>query len=37
VELSDQQALTALMRAMRSVPGVYDVYRAHLTTAAVQD
>lgn len=28
VRLPDPQALTALMRAMRSVPGVYDVYRA---------
>ena len=33
VELADQQALTALMRAMRSVPGVYDVYRARLAVA----
>jgi guanosine-3',5'-bis(diphosphate) 3'-pyrophosphohydrolase len=28
VELPDREALTVLMRAMRSVPGVYDVYRA---------
>ncbi len=35
VELPDQEALTALMRAMRSVPGVYDVYRArHAVTDA---
>jgi GTP pyrophosphokinase len=34
VELSDPQALTALMRAMRSVPGVYDVYRAQPVMAA---
>jgi GTP pyrophosphokinase len=33
VELPDQQALTALMRAMRSVPGVYDVYRAQPAVA----
>jgi GTP diphosphokinase / guanosine-3',5'-bis(diphosphate) 3'-diphosphatase len=32
VELPDQQALTALMRAMRSVPGVYDVYRGRPAT-----
>ncbi|MFG1808324.1 RelA/SpoT family protein [Streptomyces sp. NPDC049040] len=28
VELPDPRALTGLMRAMRAVPGVYDVYRA---------
>ncbi len=28
VELPDPRALSALMRAMRAVPGVYDVYRA---------
>jgi GTP pyrophosphokinase len=28
VELPDPRALNPLMRAMRSVPGVYDVYRA---------
>jgi GTP pyrophosphokinase len=28
VELPDAEALTGLMRAMRAVPGVYDVYRA---------
>jgi GTP pyrophosphokinase len=28
VELPDPQALAGLMRAMRAVPGVYDVYRA---------
>nr|WP_229698589.1 HD domain-containing protein [Wenjunlia tyrosinilytica] len=37
VELPDADALPALMKAMRDVPGVYDVYRAHhrphMTTA----
>jgi GTP diphosphokinase / guanosine-3',5'-bis(diphosphate) 3'-diphosphatase len=37
VELPDQQALTALMRAMRAVPGVYDVYRARLTVASAKN
>jgi GTP pyrophosphokinase len=37
VELPDPQALTALMRAMRSVPGVYDVYRARLAVAGARD
>ncbi|MEU6850076.1 HD domain-containing protein [Actinacidiphila alni] len=36
VELPDPRALTALMRAMRSVPGVYDVYRARLTVTAAR-
>ena len=37
VELPDPGALRALMRAMRSVPGVYDVYRAqHAVTAGRQ-
>lgn len=34
VELPDAEALPALMRAMRSVPGVYDVYRAQRQVAA---
>jgi GTP pyrophosphokinase len=34
VELPDAEALPALMRAMRAVPGVYDVYRAHRQVAA---
>ncbi|NUR00773.1 MAG: bifunctional (p)ppGpp synthetase/guanosine-3',5'-bis(diphosphate) 3'-pyrophosphohydrolase, partial [Streptomyces sp.] len=34
VELPDREALTALMRAMRSVPGVYDVYRAQPVMAS---
>ncbi|HEY3479854.1 MAG TPA: HD domain-containing protein [Streptomyces sp.] len=34
VELPHPQALGALMRAMRAVPGVYDVYRAQLAVAA---
>jgi guanosine-3',5'-bis(diphosphate) 3'-pyrophosphohydrolase len=33
VELPDPRALGALMRAMRSVPGVYDVYRARPAVA----
>ncbi|MYS24525.1 GTP pyrophosphokinase [Streptomyces sp. DvalAA-14] len=33
VELPDPRALGALMRAMRSVPGVYDVYRARPAAA----
>jgi GTP pyrophosphokinase len=33
VELPDPTALSALMRAMRSVPGVYDVYRAQPAVA----
>ena len=36
VELPDPQALSALMRAMRSVPGVYDVYRAQPAVAAAR-
>jgi guanosine-3',5'-bis(diphosphate) 3'-pyrophosphohydrolase len=36
VELPDPGALSALMRAMRSVPGVYDVYRARLAVAATR-
>lgn len=36
VELPDPQALSALMRAMRSVPGVYDVYRARLAVTAAR-
>ncbi|MFF7198967.1 RelA/SpoT family protein [Streptomyces sp. NPDC008079] len=36
VELPDPQALAILMRAMRSVPGVYDVYRARLAVTAAQ-
>jgi GTP pyrophosphokinase len=36
VELPDPQALTALMRAMRAVPGVYDVYRAQPAVAAAR-
>ncbi|HEY5833920.1 RelA/SpoT family protein [Streptomyces sp.] len=36
VELPDPQALTALMRAMRSVPGVYDVYRAQPAVAGIR-
>ncbi|WP_333766640.1 RelA/SpoT family protein [Streptomyces sp. IBSBF 2435] len=34
VELPDPQALAGLMRAMRAVPGVYDVYRAKPAVAA---
>jgi GTP pyrophosphokinase len=34
VELPDAGALSALMRAMRAVPGVYDVYRAQLAVTA---
>lgn len=34
VELPDPQALAALMRAMRAVPGVYDVYRARPAVTA---
>jgi GTP pyrophosphokinase len=34
VELPDADALPALMRAMRAVPGVYDVYRAQRVAAA---
>jgi GTP pyrophosphokinase len=37
VELPDPQALTGLMRAMRAVPGVYDVYRARPAVAAGRD
>ena len=39
VELPDPQALPALMRAMRAVPGVYDVYRArsHRRRPATRD
>ena len=37
VELSDPQALTGLMRAMRAVPGVYDVYRARSAFVADRD
>jgi GTP pyrophosphokinase len=33
VELPDRKALSALMRAMRAVPGVYDVYRAQPVAA----
>jgi GTP pyrophosphokinase len=36
VELPDAEALPALMRAMRAVPGVYDVYRAQRQVAAVR-
>jgi GTP pyrophosphokinase len=36
VELPDPGALSALMRAMRSVPGVYDVYRARLAVTAAR-
>ncbi|MBM9507182.1 RelA/SpoT family protein [Actinacidiphila acididurans] len=36
VELPDRHALTALMRAMRSVPGVYDVYRAKPAMASAR-
>ncbi|MDX3234771.1 HD domain-containing protein [Streptomyces sp. ME03-5709C] len=36
VELPDPGALPALMRAMRAVPGVYDVYRAQEAVAAAQ-
>ncbi|MBY8878637.1 RelA/SpoT family protein [Actinacidiphila acidipaludis] len=35
VELPDADALSALMRAMRAVPGVYDVYRAQLAVTGV--
>ncbi|MFI0899763.1 RelA/SpoT family protein [Streptomyces sp. NPDC020983] len=34
VELPDPRALTGLMRAMRAVPGVYDVYRARPAVTA---
>ncbi|NUP43158.1 MAG: bifunctional (p)ppGpp synthetase/guanosine-3',5'-bis(diphosphate) 3'-pyrophosphohydrolase [Streptomyces sp.] len=34
VELPDPRALAGLMRAMRAVPGVYDVYRARPAVAA---
>ncbi|NJP47546.1 RelA/SpoT family protein [Actinacidiphila epipremni] len=34
VELTDPHALAGLMRAMRAVPGVYDVYRARPAVAA---
>ncbi|MEC3997557.1 HD domain-containing protein [Actinacidiphila sp. DG2A-62] len=38
VELPDPRALSALMRAMRAVPGVYDVYRAQpAVTGAARD
>jgi GTP diphosphokinase / guanosine-3',5'-bis(diphosphate) 3'-diphosphatase len=33
VELSEAAALPGLMRAMRRVPGVYDVYRTHYPIA----
>jgi guanosine-3',5'-bis(diphosphate) 3'-pyrophosphohydrolase len=33
MELTDPGALTGLMRAMRAVPGVYDVYRARSAAA----
>jgi GTP pyrophosphokinase len=36
VELPEAAALTALMRAMRAVPGVYDVYRAQRRIAAAR-
>jgi GTP pyrophosphokinase len=36
VELPEAAALTALMRAMRAVPGVYDVYRAQRKVAAAR-
>ncbi|MCM2425737.1 RelA/SpoT family protein [Streptomyces sp. RKAG337] len=36
VELPDAEALPGLMRAMRSVPGVYDVYRAQRAMAAAR-
>ncbi len=36
VELPDPGALPALMRAMRSVPGVYDVYRDRPAVAATR-
>jgi GTP pyrophosphokinase len=36
VELPDPEALPALMRAMRSVPGVYDVYRARPAVTAAR-
>jgi GTP diphosphokinase / guanosine-3',5'-bis(diphosphate) 3'-diphosphatase len=35
VELPEAGALPALMRAMRAVPGVYDVYRAQLAVTGV--
>ncbi|WP_328916567.1 MULTISPECIES: RelA/SpoT family protein [unclassified Streptomyces] len=37
VELPDPQALGPLMRAMRSVPGVYDVYRAQLAVTGARN
>lgn len=37
VELSDPRALARLMRAMRAVPGVYDVYRAKPAVTAGRD
>jgi guanosine-3',5'-bis(diphosphate) 3'-pyrophosphohydrolase len=36
VELPNPEALSVLMRAMRSVPGVYDVYRARPTVTAAR-
>ncbi|MDX6356178.1 MAG: diphosphokinase / guanosine-3,5-bis(diphosphate) 3-diphosphatase [Streptomyces sp.] len=36
VELPDPRALNPLMRAMRSVPGVYDVYRARSAVAGAE-
>jgi GTP pyrophosphokinase len=37
VELTDPEALGGLMRAMKAVPGVYDVYRARSTVALAGD
>lgn len=37
VELPAPEALAGLMRAMKSVPGVYDVYRAQPAVAAVRN
>jgi GTP pyrophosphokinase len=37
VELTDPEALGGLMRAMKAVPGVYDVYRARSTVALTGD
>ncbi|WP_435136799.1 RelA/SpoT family protein [Actinacidiphila sp. bgisy144] len=37
VELPAPEALAALMRAMKSVPGVYDVYRAQPAVAAIRN